>query len=262
MRGRIFRFLRLFLFAAILPVTVFAYQNPGTPSGFINDFAGILSTEQKTTLESKLSAFEKETGNEISVVTVKNLGGDTVENFAEALFKEWGIGKKGQDNGALLLIALEDRKMRIEVGYGLEGSLTDAQASWIIRDIMTPAFRGNDFYSGIDGAVSKIILAVSGEVIPSAESPSRSQSGGFNFSDIFFLILFVPIWLGSILGRSKSWWAGGVVGGIAGVIIGLFFGFLYFGVAAVALLIPLGLLFDFIVSKTYARSVSQGLHPP
>ncbi len=250
----------LFLFVLItaLPVAVFAYVNPGSPTGFVNDFAGVLNVEQKQQLEQKLSGFEKSTGNEISIAVIKNLGGDTVENFAVELFKDWKIGKKDKDNGALILVAIDDREMRIEVGYGLEGVLTDAQSSWIINNEMVPAFRDNDFYGGLNTATDKIISAIGGEVI-SEDKPAAPKVDYFN---ILAFVIFVFVWLGSILGRSKSWWAGGVVGGIAGIIIGFIKGFLYFGVISLAILIPLGLLFDFIASKTYSKSKSQGKVPP
>ncbi len=250
----------LFLFVLItaLPVAIFAYVNPGSPTGFVNDFAGVLNVEQKQQLEQKLSGFEKSTGNEISIAVIKNLGGDTVENFAVELFKDWKIGKKDKDNGALILVAIDDREMRIEVGYGLEGVLTDAQSSWIINNEMVPAFRDNDFYGGLNTATDKIISAIGGEVI-SEDKPAAPKVDYFN---ILAFVIFVFVWLGSILGRSKSWWAGGVVGGIAGIIIGFIKGFLYFGVISLAILIPLGLLFDFIASKTYSKSKSQGKVPP
>lgn len=244
----------------LFPLFAFAYTNPGQPRGFVNDYGGMLAPDQRQALENKLSTFEKETSNEISVVTINNLGGDTIENFAVRLFKDWGIGKKGKDNGILVLIAKEDRRMRIEVGYGLEGALTDLQSFWIIDNIMKPAFQAGDYYSGIDQAVDKIIGVTKGEYVPSRTSTSQGKSmkGGFDF---FWLIFFTPIWLASILGRSKSWWAGGVIGGIIGVIIGFIYSFIFIGVIAIAILIPVGLLFDFIVSRSYARAKDSGHFP-
>ncbi len=261
------RFKKLLLIGLFLPVLVFAYQSPGTPHGFVNDFAGLFNAEQRVNLEAKLSAFENDTRNEIAVVTVKNLGGDTVENFAVALFKEWGIGKKGKDNGVLLLVAADDHKMRIEVGYGLEPSLTDAQTNIIIRNTLTPSFRANDFYGGVARAVNQMIAAVSPEYAAVAgikvEPIRESRSAGkFDFSSIIFFIFFVPLWLASILGRSKSWWAGGVIGGIVGIIIAIFYGFLYAGLLAMVFFVPLGLLFDFIVSRAYGKSKASGRRPP
>lgn len=253
-------FRTLLLIGALIPALVFAYTSPGKPAGAVNDFAGMLQVSERQALETKLDAFEKQTGNAIVVATIPNLGGDTVENYAVRLFEEWGIGQKGKDNGVLVLIARDDRRVRIEVGYGLEGSLTDAQSYWIIQGVITPAFRNGNYYAGLDGAADKIIAALGGEIIPSASAES-AQSSNVNI-DWFWLVLFAPIWLASILGRSKSWWAGGVLGGITGVIIGLVKGFLYTGVISIVLLIPLGLLFDFLVSRAYQKHRSSGRVPP
>ena len=133
----------------LIPFVVFAYQNPGIPTGFVNDFAEMLTAEQRQSLEKKINDFEKTTGNELSVVTVSGLGGDTIENFAVKLFEDWGIGKKNKDNGVLLLIARDERQFRIEVGYGLEGALTDARSFWITQNILRPAFQKGDYYGGI-----------------------------------------------------------------------------------------------------------------
>ncbi|MBI3114480.1 MAG: hypothetical protein HYZ07_00795, partial [Candidatus Harrisonbacteria bacterium] len=107
----------------------------------------------------------------------------------------------------------------------------------------------------------KIIDATRGEVIPSAERAQNGNGGGVSV-DWFWLLFAIPMWLASILGRSKSWWLGGVIGGVAGVVLGLIFGFLYWGIAAIAVLSPLGLLFDYIVSHKYAESVATHHRPP
>ncbi|MDP3999322.1 MAG: TPM domain-containing protein [bacterium] len=245
-----------FLAILLLPAVVFAYVSPGKPSGFVNDFAGMLSQQEKSALELKLSSFSKTLGAEISVVTIPDLGGDTIENFAVQLFQEWGIGKKGTDNGALLLVARDDRQARIEVGYGLEPVLTDAQSYWILHNVITPAFSEGKFFEGINNGVDKIISAVGGEQIP-VEQESRSGSGG----DFFWLLLAGPIWLASILGRSKSWWLGGVLGGIGGLVVGLIYGFIYTGVFSIAGLAVVGLIFDYLVSKSYTKSRLSGHYP-
>jgi uncharacterized protein len=237
-----------------------AYYNPGQPTGLVNDFTNTLTIEQKQQLESKLAQFEKDSSNEISVAIIKDLQGDTIENFSEKLFKDWGVGKKGKDNGVLILIAKDDRKMRIEVGYGLEGALTDAQSNWIINDILKPAFQSNDFNKGINEASDKIIEATKGENVPSLES-SKNNLPTDNWDIIIGIGLFGFIWLSSILGRSKSWWLGGVLGVIVGIIIGIIKGFLFFGIISIIILLPVGLLFDYIVSKQYKVGKSRGQIP-
>lgn len=243
-----------FLFA---PVLSFAYTSPGKPSGLVNDFAGLLSLESRMVLDSELLAFEKETSTQITVVTVPDLGGDTVDNFAVKLFEEWGIGQKGKDNGALLLVSRDDRKLRIEVGYGLEGALTDALSSQIIRNIITPSFKNSDYNTGIVEGTRAMMSATRGEYIA---EPETSSGNGSNF-DIGWLFFFVFVILRAILlflAKSPSWWAGGVLGGLVGVVIGLFTSFLYTGIIALIVLVPLGLLSDFLVSRSYKKYKSGG----
>ena len=144
------------IFSFLLVSPVWAYQSPGSPTGFVNDFADILSADTKTQLEAKLKDFASKESNEISVVAIKSLDGDTIENYAVKLFEEWKIGKDKQDNGVLLLVAPNDHQVRIEVGYGLEGALTDLQSKEIINQIITPAFKAGDY----DGGVSKAVLLI------------------------------------------------------------------------------------------------------
>ncbi|MDO8466581.1 MAG: TPM domain-containing protein [bacterium] len=246
---------------AFLPSFVLAYSNPGKPAGFVSDFAGVLTGEQRLQIENRLVEFKKSTGVEIAVVTIESLEGDTVENYASELFREWGIGEKGKDNGVLFLVAVEDHEMRIEVGYGLEGLLTDAQSYWIQQNVAVPAFRNDDFYSGISGVTEKIIAAVNQEEIIPSENPADNAASPFDGQFFGWLILVVPLWLARILGRSKSWWLGGVLGGVGGLIVGSFYGFLYTGVLSMALLVPIGLLFDFFVSRGYQKGKLSGHYP-
>lgn len=261
-----FRKAIVFLFL-IVPVLALAYSSPvtdayarywaspGNTSGLVNDFAAILSAEQKTALETGLASFEKETGNEIAVAIIKNLGGDAIENYAEELFKEWGIGKKNADNGVLLLVSLEDREMRIEVGYGLEGALTDSESKWILDGAIAPFFKDGKYYEGIAAGMDKIAEAVKGEIV-SESSPKKSGKIPFNVFIVVAWFLFVA--LASILGKSKSWWTGGIVGGIIGVIVGIIKGFVFVGAIALAVLIPFGLIFDYFVSRSYQKSKLNG----
>ncbi len=239
-----------------------AYYNPGSPTGFVNDFTGVLTAEQKAALESKLSGFEKEFFNEIEVAIIPSLQGDTVENFTNKLFQDWGIGKKDKDNGVLVLIAIEEKQIRIEPGYGLEGALTDAQSYWIINNEMKPNFREGKYYEGINAAVDKIMAATKGEYVPNASASTDNKKSNFDWEFAFYLGVAIFIWLASILARSKSWWGGGAVGGVIGVIIGIIKGFILWGVISLAVLIPFGLLLDFIVSKKYQTVKKAGARMP
>ncbi len=143
--------------AVVLPVL--AYSSLGKATAFVNDYTNTLSSDQIANLNQKIEAFKEETSNEIAVAIISDLNGDTIENYAVKLFEEWQIGQADVDNGILLLISLNDRMMRIEVGYGLEGALPDAYSYQIINNILKPAFRQNDYYGGIDKAISSIMSA-------------------------------------------------------------------------------------------------------
>lgn len=246
-----------------VPSVLFAFTVPGVPSGYVNDFAGVLTGEQKIMLENKLHAFNASTTNEIAVVTVRSLQGDYIEHYAVELFKAWGIGTKKNDNGVLLLIAVDDHQMRIEVGYGLEGALTDTVAAQIIRDDLTPAFKQNDFYGGINKATDDIVQVTQGEYVVDAKAANNGIQ--ISFETLIFVLVIAVQFFGSILSRSKSWWAGGVVGGVAGAaltffgVLGLTFGI---GVVVTVMLALLGLLFDYFVSSRYSQSVSSGTSIP
>jgi len=260
MKFREIKIILIWFLSFALPGSAYAYYNPGPANGLVNDYAAILTPEQEQRLESKLAQFASNFSNEIAVYILSDLRGDTIENFAEKLFKDWGIGKSDKDNGVLILIAKSDRQMRIEVGYGLEEVLTDAQSGWIISQIMAPAFQDNNFYSGIDAGIDKIIALTKGEYVPNLEnnSPKYLNSDWETLIGLGFLII---MWLSAILSRSKSWWLGGVLGGLIGVILGIIKGFFYFGLMAIVILLPLGLWFDYIVSKKYRAGKAAGYIP-
>src|SRR3989338_1672874 len=148
---RYFALLCLFL----LPVFVMAFVVPAKPVTYVNDYAKMLSDEEVTALETKLQSFERNTTNEIAVVTITSLDVDTVENVAQDIFTEWGIGKTDKNNGVLLLVAVDDRQARIHTGYGVEGNLPDITTFYIQQEVMIPSFRTGDYYVGIDRAVDK-----------------------------------------------------------------------------------------------------------
>jgi len=235
-------------------VGVRAYSNPGNPTGYVSDFAGIVSTTTKQQLESLLTQVESTNSAQIAVVTINSLKGDTVENYAVKLFEEWKIGQKGKDNGILLLVAKEDRKLRIEVGYGLEGTLTDAQSGMIIRNVITPRFKENNYDQGIKDGVLAITSVLGGEPLVESKSTTSINADAFEgLAGIFFFGIVILQWFVSILARSKSWWLGGVIGGIAGLIFGKAAGLIGFGLV--------GLLIDYVVSKQYKQSTSTGMYP-
>lgn len=243
---------------------VFANTHEGIrPAGFVNDFAKIISPDVASSLEQKLADFSARTTIEISVVTVPELAGETIESYAEKIFSDWGIGDEEKDNGVLFLIAPTERELRIEVGYGLEGVLTDAQSFGIISKIVIPEFAKGDMSTGIVKGVDAIINVVRNE--SDYSYPTNEEFNWrtiINWERVPIVSLMILLWLVSVLGRSKSWWLGGVVGGLIGFILSLIFGFLFIGLISIIGLTLLGLIFDFIVSKAYHKSVRDNGHPP
>jgi len=152
---------KLKFFLILFPIFFIAFK----PEGYLNDFSGLLSQSQRENLEKRLIEIEKETTNEIAILIIKSLEGKSIEEYANEIFNEWKIGKKGKDNGVLILISLDDRKIRIEVGYGLESILTDSVCGRIIRDVMAPYFRKSDYYNGIKEAVETIYKITKGELV-------------------------------------------------------------------------------------------------
>lgn len=152
----------LFGFCLCLPV-LFALQVLPRPDGYVTDRAGLLSPAEETDLEAALRAFEKKTSNQVVVAILPSLEGDSLEDFSIRLAETWKVGQKGRDNGAIFLIFKNDRKMRIEVGYGLEGALTDALAGQIISGVVAPYFRKGDYSGGILAGTDAIMKATQGE---------------------------------------------------------------------------------------------------
>jgi len=160
------RILGLFVFVMCLISQLAIAAYPENQKRFVNDFVGIMDASTKERIEMTLRNFEKATTNEIAIAIVPSLNGESVEEYAVNLFKKWGIGKKGKDNGLLLLIAMKDRKMRIEVGYGLEGVLTDLKAGRIIDNNLKPHFKKaatgdqSEYAKGIEEALSVVISTI------------------------------------------------------------------------------------------------------
>ncbi|MBI1961705.1 MAG: TPM domain-containing protein [Parcubacteria group bacterium] len=229
-----------------LPLSAAAYVSPGAPGGFVNDFAGVLSSEERASLGQLLSEYQKQTGNEIAVAIVNSVGDETIETYAVALFQEWGIGEAGHDNGALFVVAVADREMRIEVGYGLEGDLTDVEAKHLISTVIPPYFASEDYDGGVRAAVIGMLQAVGADVAVGAAVSEGRNNGSF-IGEYFWLLIFVFIWLASVFARSRSWWLGGVVGAAGGMIAGFATG----GWWWLPILIAAGLGLDYLVSTKY-----------
>jgi len=184
----------------LLCAVVSAEQTLPKPAGRITDLANVIDAGTESELDRRLDQLEQTTSHEVAVVTVPSLGGTTVEDYAERLFKEWGIGQAKQDNGVLVLVAPNEREMRIEVGYGLEGILPDGLAGEIIRDNFIPRFRNNDYNGGIRDGVLRVADIVEKQQVLTPEELARfNQSSGNDFPEwaiIPFFGLFVTIGFG------------------------------------------------------------------
>jgi uncharacterized protein len=239
----------------VFPLFVFAYTSPGKAQGFVSDFANILDSSTKQKIETDLQNLNNTKTVEVAVVTVPDLGDENIESYAVKLFEEWGIGKKNVDNGILLLVAPKEREVRIEVGYGMESVVTDLLSNQIIQKVIIPEFKTGNYGFGITKGVDALsqVINNTGDTSFVADQNNFSFNGKYFEFFIFIFFLFISI-ASHILGKSKSWWMGGIVGAGIGLIMSIFVGFIYFGLVAVIVLTLLGLLFDFIVSKGGPRA--------
>ena len=193
LRGGSTRFIAALLLVLLLPLAAFAQELPAL-TGRVVDDAGLIDPVAETALVRKLEAFEQKSTDQIVVATVPGLGGEAIEPYANRLFRAWRLGQGGEDNGILLLVARDDRKMRIEVGYGLEGTLTDLHSRLIIENTMVPAFRAGDFAAGISGAVDDIILVLEGNAAElEARAERNQQTTGWD-PDTLIVVLFLIVW--------------------------------------------------------------------
>ncbi|MFW6157538.1 MAG: TPM domain-containing protein [Balneolaceae bacterium] len=166
---------------------------PDEPVGHVNDFADILSSSEEAQLESKLRAYRDSTTNVITIATLNDLQGEPIENVATQLFNDWQMWHEERYNGILILIAPSERKMRIEVGYGLEGAVPDVMAGRIIREVLTPEFRRNNFYGGLDRASTILIDLSEGEFDGPLAENSESWAKWIEIAFIALFLLFVFI---------------------------------------------------------------------
>jgi len=179
------------MLAVVLPLAIpVLAAGPDFPqrSGRVVDQAGILSPSTREGLTEMLAQFEQATGKQVVVVTLRSLQGYPIEDFGYQLGRRWGIGQKGKNTGALLIVAPNERKVRIEVGYGLEGTLTDAASRIIIEREILPNFRNGDFNGGVVAGTAAIVALLGGNPSAAAVSPSAQPSNDFEGSPWTLLI--------------------------------------------------------------------------
>ena len=201
MKKLLFILLTLFSFTAIFAQDVLPKPNPPR---LVNDAAQALSPEQVDILERKLVALDDSTSNQIVVVLIKTLGDYAIEDYSVKLFREWGIGGQKNNNGVLILAAIDDRKVWITTGTGLEGAIPDITASSIYRNEMVPQFKEQNYYRGIDNAINALTKAAVGEYKIKREKKEKGR-GGSSFLT-FVIILGVIIMM---LGRGRGGKGGG-----------------------------------------------------
>ena len=233
----------LFLAGLLLATASLAQQAVPRNDGWITDGAGFLTPQQEQALEALMESYKVGSGHEIALLTVPDLSGKSLEQYALEVSREWGLGEKGRNNGALLFVAKAERKIRIEVGRGLEGNLTDSISGRIIRDVIAPEFKRGRVYEGLRGGIEAMHAAAGGDYGPITRRRSgRGRSGGGIglLPMIFFIWLILNLFrrggrggrgrgggllgailLGSLLsgssrGRSSGWHGGGGGGGFGG----------------------------------------------
>lgn len=191
----------LFVFASFL-VLAQQVQNfsidkvistPPNPPKLVNDYANILTPDQNQALERKLYQFDDTTSNQVTVVIVPRLDGKDIADVAIELGRSWGVGNKKSNNGVVLLISVEDRKLNISPGYGLEKLLPDLTCQQIIENIIVPDFKGNDYYAGIDQGTDAIIQAIKGEFRAPENYNRKGKSSGLG--RIIFIVIIIIVFL-------------------------------------------------------------------
>jgi uncharacterized protein len=226
------------LLLLVLPLgfTAFAANTAGLVAvppltGHVVDLTGSLNPSTAQSLDARLSAFEAQKGSQVAVLIVPTTRPEEIEQYSIRVAEAWKLGRQKADDGVILLVAKDDRVMRLEVGYGLEGALSDLVSKRIVSDIMTPYFKQGDFEGGISAGVDAILKVVQGEALPPPErrpSGGHGKGGGIGMG-IFVLAFFISSALRAMLGRIRG---GFVSGGVVGVVGAMMLGSVLMGVLA------------------------------
>ena len=219
-------------------------QQPVPPlKAHVTDLTSTLTGEQRAAIDARLDTFEARKGTQVAVLIVPTTQPETIEQYAIRVTDKWKLGRKGVDDGVLLLVAIKDRAVRIEVGYGLEGALPDATAKRIVEEYIVSRFKQNDFSGGIDAGITRIMAVIEGEPLPPprARAPARSGESGFpELLVIGFMLVFV---VGGIIRAMFGRFAGsGLIGAAGGFVGWLMLGSLMAGVAVAVVVALLSLM--------------------
>jgi uncharacterized protein len=228
--------------------------------GRVVDQTGTLSSGDVASLNQTIRNFEARKGSQIAVLIVATTDGEAIEQFSLRAAEAWKIGRKKIDDGAMLVIAKNDRHLRIEVGYGLEGALTDVTTKRIIDEDITPKFKSGDFAGGVSAGINRMIRVIDGEKLPAPEPPHWQHTGLFDVSDMFNPLLLIPVFLlggvmRSMLGRLVG---SAVSGGVVTLVAWFLFGSLVAAMVAGVIAFVFVLFNDAIMSSTPGRHGSGG----
>ncbi len=206
----------------------------------VTDLTATLSAEQLATLESKLAAFETRKGSQIAVLIVPTIEPEDIAQFGIRVADKWKIGRKKVDDGVILIVAKNDHKLRIEVGYGLEGAIPDAIAKRVISETISPLFKAGDFYGGLDAGVTQLMSLIEGESLPAPQATQSNQGQGDSMSAFLPLLIggvvvgfVLSMFLGRPLAGAVAAAGTGMVGWLlmgAGIISLIVGAFVFFGV--------------------------------
>lgn len=191
-------FSKLFLLATLMllvwaPTPAMSQGFPDRPTGHVNDYAGFLTPAEVNRLEQKLRAYRDSTSNVIAIVSLQDLGGESVDALGTAIFNTWRMWEGERQNGVLILFTRAERELRIEVGYGLEGAVTDAMSGRIIREVLTPGFRDGNFYAALDRASDLIMALAAGEYDAVSQSPESNVAEAIRVVLFMFFILLIAL---------------------------------------------------------------------
>jgi uncharacterized protein len=238
------RLLPLLALLLWLPVTLHAATAVPKLARHVTDLTGTLTTAQVDQLDAQLLALEKAKGAQLVVLMVGSTGDQPIEEYSLAVAETNKIGRKGTDDGVLLLIAKNDRHVRIEVGYGLEGAIPDAANARIIREYIAPKFRTGDYFGGINDAVGALTQLIDGEPLPPPVEGAPREHRGPDLQGMLMIALFAAVFLRGVLGRAhalvRAPLGGAIIGGLLWLLVSVGAGVLGAVVGGLVMLLPSG----------------------
>jgi uncharacterized protein len=244
------RWLRLWVIVAIALLSPWSFAHaddePAVPTlaRHVTDLTGTLTAQQVDQLDTQLAALEKQKGAQLVVLMVPTTQPDDIEDYSLRVAEANKLGRKGVDDGVLLFIAKNDRQVRIEVGYGLEGAIPDAASARIIREYLAPKFRNNDYFGGINDAVGALTLLINGEPLPPPVHGNEARQRGEDLHGLFFFAIFALLVMRGIFGRANAFvrvpLGAIVIGGLCWLVASLGIGMLGALFGGIFMLMPAG----------------------